>query len=178
MARSSYRATAQGKPKIDCLDTDSVLSYFGRTTRSARYAYRKFVAEGLNRSSPWLELRGQIWLGSEPFREKMQQLVEDDLLDGIPVEQADPARPVKEDIIKQVTQKYGIDEEMLWNRESQEAFKAGIYLLRRIGNIPLKEVAVIAGISEPRISQIQHEIELGNASKALKQLLRYYKVKN
>ncbi|MCZ6525193.1 MAG: hypothetical protein O6928_01325 [Gammaproteobacteria bacterium] len=130
------------------------MSHFGRTIRTARRAYRRFVEECLNQPSPWLELRWQIWLGSNPFREKMQQLIEDDPHDGIASAQA------------------------LWSRENQDAFKAGVYLLRRAGNIPLKEVAVIAGISEPRISQIQREVESRNASKTLKQLIRYYKVKN
>lgn len=175
---SSYRAMAYGKPKIDWLDIDTILSHFGRTTRTARLAYRKYVEDGLNRSSPWMELRGQIWLGSEPFREKMQQLIEDELLDGIPTEQTNPARPTIEAIIKQITKKYKIGEQALWSRENQDAFKAGVYILRRIGNIPLKEVTVIAGISAARISQIQREVESGNACKTLKQLIRYYKVKN
>ncbi len=175
---SSYHATAYGKSKIDWLAIDSILSHFGRTPRTARQAYCRFVAEGVNQTSPWKELRGQIWLGSDPFREKMQQLIEDDLYNGIPIAQLNPARPSIEAIIEQITQKYKIEEHALWSRVNQDAFKAGVYLLRRVGNIPLKEVAVIAGISEPRISQIQRVIELGHASKALKQLISYYKVKN
>ena len=108
----------------------------------------------------------------------MQQLIEDDSHDGIATAQVNPARPTIEAIIEQITQKYKIAAQALWSRENQDAFKAGVYLLRRAGNIPLKEVAVIAGISEPRISQIQREIESRNASKTLKQLIRYYKVKN
>lgn len=175
---SSYQTTAHGKPNIDWLDTDSIMGHFGPTLLSARHAYRRFVAAGLSQSSPWTELRGQIWLGSEPFREKMQQLIGDDLFDGIPVAQVNPTRPTKEDIIKQITQKYGIDEEILWNRVNKEAFKAGVYLLRRAGNIPLKEVAVMAGVSVARISQIQCEIESGNKSNTLNQLTQYYKIKN
>lgn len=175
---SSYRAMAYGKPKRDWLAIDNILSHFGRTIRTARRAYRRFVEEGLNQPSPWLELRGQIWLGSNPFREKMQQLIEDDPHDGIATAQVNPARPTIEAIIEQITQKYKIAAQALWSRENQDAFKAGVYLLRRAGNIPLKEVAVIAGISEPRISQIQREVESRNASKTLKQLIRYYKVKN
>lgn len=175
---SSYLSTAYGKPKIDWLDTNSILNYFGRTNRSARKAYRRFIQDGLDLSSPWQKLRGQIWLGSESFMEKMQQLIEDDLIEGIPSEQTNPARPTIEAIIEQITQRYKISEQVLWSRENQEAFKAGVYLLRRVSNLPLKEVATIVGISVARISQIQREVELGNASRILKQLMHYYKVKN
>ncbi len=175
---SSYRATAYWKPKIDWLDSGSILNHFGSTPRSARHAYRRFVAEGLDRSSPWMELHGQIWLGSETFREKMQQLIEDDSHDGVPFEQTSPARPTKDDIINQITQEYGIDEETLWSRQNQDAFKAGIYLLRRVGNLSLKDVAAMASVSAARISQIQHELEAGNVPKTIRQLMRHYKVKN
>ena len=88
----------------------------------------------------------------------MQQLIEDDPHDGIATVQVNPARPTIEAIIEQITQKYKIAAQALWIRENQDAFKAGI--------------------SEPRISQIQREVESRNASKTLKQLIRYYKVKN
>ncbi|TDJ65788.1 MAG: hypothetical protein E2O35_06760, partial [Proteobacteria bacterium] len=175
---SSYNAMAYGKPKLDWLDVNSILGHFGRTTRTARRGYRAHVEAGMEQSSPWLELRGQIWLGGETFREEMQQLIEAELAVGIATAQMNPARPTPEEVIKGITTEYGIEEQVLWYRENQDAFKAAVYLLRRIGNLSLKEVKFIAGISEPRISQIQREVESGEVSKSLKRLLKYYKVQN
>jgi hypothetical protein len=36
-------------------------------------AYRRFVAQGIGLPSVWEGSRGQMWLGDEPFRAKMQR---------------------------------------------------------------------------------------------------------
>jgi len=51
-----------------------------------------------------------------------------------------------------------------------------VYLLRRAANLRLKEVAVMTGISAPRVSQIQREIEQGEADAELEQLLERYQL--
>jgi transcriptional regulator with XRE-family HTH domain len=60
---------------------------------------------------------------------------------------------------------------------SGEAFKAAVYLLRRAANLPLDEVARRAGISPPRVSQIQTEIERRSPGEPLQTLIDSYKVK-
>ena len=52
-----------------------------------------------------------------------------------------------------------------------------LYLLRRVANLPLAEVAKRAGISRPRVSQIQAGIERGKWVEPLKGLVQRYKVK-
>ena len=41
----------------------------------------------------------------------------------------------------------------------QDVFQVTVYLLRRAANLSLKEVSALAGVSPPRISQIQRAIE-------------------
>ena len=54
------------------------------------------MAEGAGKESPWKELRGQIYLGSERFVEQMQARVGPDrLLEGVPLRQRrPPAKPL------------------------------------------------------------------------------------
>ena len=52
-----------------------------------------------------------------------------------------------------------------------------LYLLRRVANLPLAEVAKRAGISLPRVSQIQAGIERGKWVESLMGLVQRYKVK-
>ena len=52
-----------------------------------------------------------------------------------------------------------------------------LYLLRRVANLPLAEVAKRAGISLPRVSQIQAGIERGKWVEPLMGLVQRYKVK-
>ena len=52
------------------------------------------------------------------------------------------------------------------------AFKVAVYWLRRRGNVALREVAELAGISAPRVSQIQAEVERTTPDERLAELLR------
>jgi len=69
---SSYRATLG----LDCAPafptTDWLLSDFGLERRDAAAAFARFVGEGAARS-PWRDLRGQIFLGSEGFVAEMHR---------------------------------------------------------------------------------------------------------
>jgi REP element-mobilizing transposase RayT len=80
---SSYRAMIGEEPAPEWLETDAVLRAFSEERRTAVAGYRRFVAEGIGAASPWQALKGQIYLGSEPFVERMQA-------------QIDPKRPLRE----------------------------------------------------------------------------------
>ena len=80
---SSYRATAGEESAPAFLATDWLLRAFAETREDAVAAYRRFVADGIGAASPWLELKGQVYLGSEPFVERMQALI-------------DPKRPLQD----------------------------------------------------------------------------------
>lgn len=68
---SSYRATVGESPVPAGLTIDWVLSQFATTKAVARKRYAVFVEEGVGRPSPWVELKGQVLLGSDQFVESM-----------------------------------------------------------------------------------------------------------
>lgn len=73
---SSYRATAGLAERSQWLNTDWLLSAFGRRKSMAITAYRTFVSEGKNQPSPWEQLKNQVYLGDEQFVEKMHRHLE------------------------------------------------------------------------------------------------------
>ena len=67
---SSYRATAGLSEPPSFLTTDWIPGQFAGERREAQHLYRRFVSEGLE-ISPWGDLKGQIYLGSERFIESI-----------------------------------------------------------------------------------------------------------
>lgn len=131
---SSYRATAALAEAPAWLNVDWVRGQFGRRRSTAIAAYRRFVREGVDAPAPWQELRGQIWLGDDRFRDRMERLVKDKNLEGVPRHQAEPARPDKESVLQTVSEVFAISRRQLLDRSHQPAFQAAVYLLRRIAN--------------------------------------------
>jgi REP element-mobilizing transposase RayT len=82
-AWSSYRAVVGEVPAPGWLETDAVLRTFAEDRITAVAGYRRFVTEGIGAAGPWQALKGQIYLGSVPFVERMQARI-------------DPARPLQE----------------------------------------------------------------------------------
>jgi hypothetical protein len=64
---SSYRATAGKQVAPRWLSVTWILDQFGHGETPAQDRYRQFVAAGLDRASPWRNLRGQVLLGTESF---------------------------------------------------------------------------------------------------------------
>jgi putative transposase len=88
---SSYRATTGRVQGLDCVNTDWLLAAFGKRKSTAIEQYKVFVAEGKGQPSPWAKLRNQVYLGSPPFVEKMQSLIDGDKeLSEIPSSQRRP----------------------------------------------------------------------------------------
>jgi len=77
----------------------------------------------------------------------------------VPRAQRAPARPSRERILRAVSDAYDVPPEQVLQRSSGQVFRVAVYLLRRVGNIPLAEVAKLAGVSGSRVSQIQAELE-------------------
>ena len=73
---SSYRYTAGIKKAPGFLTADGIIGHFSKNKAEAQKLYRKFVKEGINASSPWQELRGQILLGEETFIERYRKLLQ------------------------------------------------------------------------------------------------------
>jgi REP element-mobilizing transposase RayT len=173
---SSFRATTNEAPRPPWLNVAWLLSQFGQNESLAIEAYRQFVQEGTQAPSPWAMLQGQIWLGGDTFRAHMQSFIEGKSLQDIPMGQRRPERPLASDILTAVSAAYDRPPHLVPERSCQPAFRAWVYLLRRAANLRLKEVAVMAGISAPRVSQIQREIEQGEADAELEQLLERYQL--
>ena len=89
---SSYRATAGDAINEAGLTIDWILSGFAGTKTAAQQSYRDFVQAGMQQSSPWLQLKNQIFLGDEHFVTEMQsRLKPDQSLKDIPKKQKRPA---------------------------------------------------------------------------------------
>lgn len=154
----SYLPTAG---KIACppwLAADAVLGMFGEGS-AARRAYERFVAQGLPQPSPWAQLQGQIYLGSEAFHNQIQKRRTGQVPRGVARQQLDPLRIEAPVILRCVAKVHGIGANAVLDRRQGLAFKQAVYLLRRRANLSLAQVAQIAGVSIGRIAQIQGEIE-------------------
>jgi len=57
-------------------------------------------------------------------------------------------------------------------------FRAAAYLLRRAANLPLEPVAGMFGISWPRVSRIQDQIESGRVDRRMGSLPRRFNLRD
>lgn len=69
---SSYRASVGLEPAASWLAVDGLLVQFSKRRSLAQERYAQFVAEGINATSPWQNLKGQVFLGDEQFVQRMQ----------------------------------------------------------------------------------------------------------
>src|SRR5690606_4089581 len=137
------------------LTTADVLALLDSDVERARAAWRDYVADRASATSPWDRLRSGHYLGSEGFLRGLRQHIDGRSLDQVPSAMADPARPTAEQILEAVAGAAGCSRAVVLDRRrAPEPFRAGIYLLRRAGNVPLRDVAAMAAVSPGRISQI------------------------
>ena len=91
---SSYLAMVGEVTAPDWLEVGALLRAFGRTRNRAVAAYVDFVRAGVGLPSVWAGLRGQIYLGSDDFVERMQALVQGDAAEPMPEVPRLQKRPV------------------------------------------------------------------------------------
>ncbi len=142
---SSYRATAGQEDSPAWLVTDWLLSAFSRSKLEAIRQYRAFVAAGLRVENPWGQLRGQIYLGSDSFVERMQcQIASDKTLSEIPA-----------------TQKRQPPKLLSYYQQKHPDRNVAIYHAYRSGGHSLKAIGDQFGLHYSRVSRIvkQQEIE-------------------
>jgi hypothetical protein len=168
---SSYLATAGKMSCPDWLAAVKVLSLFGEPGTKTGAAYARFVAAGLKQASPWSDLKGQIFLGSEAFYTGMHKRLAGKKPRGIARLQLEPARPTAHQIVSAVAAVHGSKPSAVLDRGSGKAFRHAVYLLRRRANLSLKEVAELAGVSIGRVAQIQSEIEREASDETLSRLM-------
>jgi putative transposase len=72
---SSYRPTIGEVKRPPFLTVDWVLSQFGNNTSEAVVSYKRFVREGMKEDTPWKEVKGQIFLGTDDFTSQFKGLL-------------------------------------------------------------------------------------------------------
>ncbi len=176
---SSFSAISGHAAAPGWLASDAVLGRFGGSKREAQKHFIDFVMDGMGGASPWKKLRGQIFLGDDGFVREIQGKI-DTLGPGrdIPVAQVRPLRPGKKAILEAVSSAYALSPNDVLDRKNKEAFRTAVALLRTACNLPLKEVAALAGISIGRVSQIQRVWLAGieGATTTQKELYEKFKV--
>jgi len=172
-AWSSYRSSVGLAESPPWLASELLMEHFG-----SEKAYSRFVADGMNRASPWNKLQGQIWLGGESFREQMQQYIPKQGVADIPREQLQPVRPDCGTVLSMVAGYFGCEIEDVLSRFHREGYLLTAYLLRRVVNMSLGDVADMFGVSRSRVSQIQRKILDGMLKPEVNELINMCKVKN
>ncbi len=81
-------------------------------------------------------------------------------------------------LLDAVAQRFELKPDEILDRTHQPAFQAAVYLLRRVANLPLKDVSALAGVSISRISRIQSTIDREPLGGPLMGLVAEYKDKN
>jgi len=169
---SSYLSTVGKTPCPEWLAADRVLALFGNTLAAGWRGYERFVSQGVGLPSVWGDVSGQIFLGNRTFLKRMQKLAQSRPGSNVPRSQRRPLWPSTEEIFKKVAGTYTLPVKKVLDRSHPEAFKVAVYLLRRRANLTLKEVARLAGVSTPRISQIQAEVEAAGTKGLRRKLLQ------
>jgi REP element-mobilizing transposase RayT len=119
---SSYRAMIGEEESPDWLQTDWILSQFGAQRKRAIARYVDFVREGVGLPSIWDGLRGQVYLGSDAFLQRMQDILDPDIAE-IPRTQRRPlARPLE----------YYREQHTEPRQAMAAAFSSGAYTLQQI----------------------------------------------
>jgi hypothetical protein len=77
----------------------------------------------------------------------------------------------------EVAKAFDLARNAVLDRRHAQAYRCAVYLLRRVVNESIAKVARRAGISAPRVSQIQAEAESARPQGPMRKLLDLYKVK-
>jgi len=174
---SSYLVTAGKAAAADWLEADWLMRQFGDETAAARDAYRRFVRAGMAGTSPWEQLRSQMYLGGDDFLARMAGIAKEQDREGVPQRHRQPARPEAEAVLRALMEAFRVEADAVQNRSHQPAFRAWVYLLRRAANLSLRETAARAGVSPGRISQIQRATEAEKPVPELAGLMQKFNVK-
>lgn len=156
---SRYRATVGRGRGPSWLAVGLVHRLFHRTPVEAQQRYHQFVEEGVAAPSPWAEVRGQIFLGREPFLKTMAKLGKKHSLANMPHLQRQPTCLSGEDVLARAGRVSSLKPTELLTRAHSETYQCAAWLLRRAANEPLSLVAGRFGVSPSRISHIQRRLE-------------------
>lgn len=102
--------------------------------------------------------------GDDQILERMQGLVDGKIVQGISKAHRTPRRPRHEEVETTVGRTYGLAIAKVLDRSHPLAYWVADYLLRRVGNLFLREVAGRVGVLAARIFQIQTMMDQGRTS--------------
>jgi len=121
---SSYAAFVGDALAPPWLEVDWLLGQFGRQRATAVAQFKDFVRAGVGLPSVWESLRGQIYLGSDAFVQRMQALVDQTLAE-VPRTQRRPiAQPLAQYLAAHVDRKAGM----------AAAYASGDYTLQAVAD--------------------------------------------
>ncbi len=147
---SSYAATVGLEGTADFLTTGWVLSQFGGTKKTAQESYKEFIADGIGGNPPWVEVVGQIFLGSEGFVEKLESILADRKeIAEIPKAQRHASRPVLKVLFAGEQELSKAEKE----RKVYEAYAAHGYTLKEIAEYFDIHYATVSRI----ITRVEHK---------------------
>ena len=121
---SSYRAVAGLDESPQWLDTDWLLSQFGKRRKKAIERYRKFILEGRKVSSPLKDARHQLLLGDDAFVARHRTKTK-------PEELREVSKAHRRSLalsLEEYQQRYGRQQEAM-----ARAYLSGAYTMREIG---------------------------------------------
>jgi len=174
---SSYRVTIGGESRPEWFNKDLIISHFSSKSREGIKNYKKFVEEGVGEENPSKNIIGQIWLGSKEFVKEVEGKVGIKESKEIPISQRRPIRPTANELIDVVKKEYMVDNKSIVERKNIEAYRAAVYLLRREGNLGVREVSEKFSISESMVSRIQREVEKNkNVKKNIERIIKKYRL--
>jgi len=138
---SSFRATAGLERPREFLSIDWVLSQFHHNAREAQNLYREFVISGMEKESPWRELKGRIILGRDGFVDTIQALLgKKRIIKEIPRVERFAARPPLSEIVTEI--------------QGKRVRNCAIYTAHTHHGYTLKEIGDYLGIHYSTVSKI------------------------
>lgn len=138
---SSYKATVGTGKRPEYLTTDWILGMFNSKRGLAQRQYRTFIREGIDRESPWEELRGQVLLGEDGFVRNLAYLLRDkEKVKEIPRQQRYIGRP-------------SLDR-LFGEQKEKEKRNMGIHAAHLSYGYTLKEIADYLGVHYTTVSKV------------------------
>lgn len=152
---SNYGSTAGLRRSPRWLETDWTISQFG-DGEGARLAYREFVAAGVvELAEPWKGIAGQLFLGSEGFRQRMLRLVRSaPVSPEVPRDQRLPSRPTVEEVIGASARVLGFDVREIRRPKRTPLRLAVAYIVRQDTLTTLGELGDALGVSASAACEI------------------------
>ena len=158
---SSYRATAGLAAAPDWLEVDWTLSQFARGRSAARADFRRFVAEGRDRSGKEIEeLEKSGIFGDLEFRRETEKRLDGrQFPDEIPLRYRRAQEHDIGRVRREVAREWRVAEEDLSRRRGGEEKKAAIYLTKKLTGLGGREVGEAFGVKAAQVSHVIRAID-------------------